>query len=237
MERVLIVEDEPGISSFMQLELEHEGYEAVVVSDGRAALTACETARWDVVLLDVLLPELNGLEVLRRIRKVSRVPVIMVTARSETYDRVAGLDTGADDYIIKPFAIEELLARIRSVLRRSSHGDDAAQTMFSAEMGTVITIGDVVLDTKACTVTVAQQPVTLTKTEYLLLHCFMTHPDEVLSREKIIDAVWGISHYIDASAVDVYVRYIRAKIDAPGNPSHITTVRGIGYVMKTPPLG
>ena len=245
MERVLIVEDEPGIASFVKLELTHEGYQAQVAEDGRSALDFIQQEEWDLILLDVMLPGISGLEVLRRIRKNSSVPVILLTARGDTMDRVAGLDAGADDYLPKPFAIEELLARIRSLLRRKSvWSGEARENMPSlgkgsgeksgeeAEVDEVLKLGSIALNPKSCTVTLDGRELSLTKTEYLLLHCFMSHKNEALSREKIIDLVWGEEHYIDANSVDVYVRYLRNKLDGTGQDSCITTLRGIGYIMK-----
>lgn len=249
LERILIVEDEPGIASFVKLELSHEGYQTQVAEDGRSALDYFQEGVWDLILLDVMLPEISGLEVLRRIRKTSSVPVILLTARGETMDRVAGLDAGADDYLPKPFAIEELLARIRSLLRRKNSwsGETGADNSPSVEKSGEISmgklreesesselmkLGSIVLNTKSCTVTMDGKELSLTKTEYLLLHCFMSHKNEALSREKIIDLVWGEEHYIDANSVDVYVRYLRNKLDGAGQDSCITTLRGIGYIMK-----
>lgn len=245
MERILVVEDEPGISSFVRLELTHEGYQVQVAEDGPVALEFFQRQEWDLVLLDIMLPGINGLEVLRRIRRTSSVPVILLTARGDTMDRVTGLDAGADDYLPKPFALEELLARIRSLLRRrnswSANGEPNAgyRTVAAGNQGTgvdysqeILACGAITLNPKSCTVTLSGQELTLTKTEYQLLHCFMSHKNEALSRERIIDMVWGKEHYIDANSVDVYVRYLRGKLDGEGQPSCITTLRGIGYIMK-----
>lgn len=246
MERILVVEDELGISSFVRLELTHEGYEVQVAEDGRTALELFLQQDWDLVLLDIMLPGINGLEVLRRIRKTSSVPVILLTARGDTMDRVAGLDAGADDYLPKPFALEELLARIRSLLRRKNSWSGPADSNGGAESVAVdggrgagsdgnagiLTFGSIVLNPKACTVTLSGQELSLTKTEYQLLHCFMSHKNEALSRERIIDMVWGRDHYIDPNSVDVYVRYLRSKLDGDSKTSCITTLRGIGYIMK-----
>ena len=236
MERILIVEDEAGIASFVKLELLHEGYEVQVAEDGRTALELFQQEQWDLVLLDIMLPGINGLEVLRRIRKTSSVPVILLTARGDTMDRVMGLDAGADDYLPKPFAIEELLARIRSLLRRktawSGPAEVAVHSKAAGVVEEVLTCGDITLNPKSCTVTLAGEELSLTKTEYQLLHCFMSHKNEALSRERIIDMVWGEEHYIDPNSVDVYVRYLRSKLDGDGEPSCITTLRGIGYIMK-----
>lgn len=224
MERILIIEDDEGISSFMKLELVHEGYKVAIAADGRAGLEAFEKGNFDLVLLDIMLPELNGIEVLRRIRKTSVVPVIMVTARGDTMDRVTGLDAGADDYIPKPFAIEELFARIRSLLRRN-----LSYTRGEGE-NRIIKIRNISIDADACTVLKDGEPVSLTRTEYMLLLCLATNKNKALSREQIIDAVWGEDHYIDINSVDVYVRYLRAKLDGEqDSASLIKTLRGIGY--------
>lgn len=237
MERILVVEDEPGIASFVRLELAHEGYDVQVVEDGRAALELFQQQDWDLVLLDIMLPTITGLEVLRRIRKTSAVPVILLTARGETMDRVAGLDAGADDYLPKPFAIEELLARIRSLLRRRndwSGPDQAHADGFNVVEAPqeIITCGSICLNPKSCTVTLSGKEISLTKTEYQLLLCLMSHKNEALSRERIIDMVWGEDHFIDGNSVDVYVRYLRTKLDEDREVSCITTLRGIGYIMK-----
>lgn len=232
---VLIVEDEPNIASFEKLELEHEGYAVTLAQTGREALALFESSpktgedAFSIVLLDIMLPELNGIEVLRRIRKMSDVPVILVTARGETYDKVNGLDAGADDYIAKPFAIEELLARIRSVLRRRSTqpGDGT-----DAKTNTVLTFDRLTLNTASIEVFVDDTPITLTKTEFLLLKCLLSHRNEVLSRDEIITQVWGEDHYIDENSVDVYVRYLRSKIDDVYGVTYITTVRGSGYTIR-----
>lgn len=241
MDRILIVEDEHGIASFVKLELTHEGYEAHVAGDGGVALEMFQQQDWDLILLDVMLPGISGLEVLRRIRKSSSVPVILLTARGETMDRVAGLDAGADDYLPKPFAIEELFARIRSLLRRKNawSGDTSSETESKSDghlelddAPEIIKFANIILNSKSCTVTLDGKELSLTKTEYLLLHCLMSHKNEALSREKIIDMVWGEDHYIDANSVDVYVRYLRNKLDGNNSNSCITTLRGIGYIMK-----
>lgn len=228
MEKILIVEDDVGISSFVNLELRHENYETEVVDDGRKALELFSQDSYDLILLDIMLPGLNGIEVLRRIRKTSNIPIILLTAKSDTMDKVQGLDGGADDYITKPFEIEELLARIRRLLRRKPvqadvHTSENQETLFC---------GNLTLNPKSCVVTLCNKELQLTRTEYLLLLCLMSHKNEAMSREKIIDEVWGEEHYIDLNSVDVYVRYLRSKIDEPGKPSLITTIRGMGYIIK-----
>lgn len=237
--KILIVEDEPNIASFEKLELEHEGYTVTLAQTGREALTIFEKSLNDnteepfsIVLLDIMLPELNGIEVLRRIRKLSQIPVVLVTARGETFDKVNGLDAGADDYIAKPFAIEELLARIRSVLRRSS--SSKAGRADSPSPSQLITFDRLTLNPASYEVFIDQTLVALTKTEFLLLKCLLCHQGEVLSRTEIINEVWGEDHYIDENSVDVYVRYLRTKIDEVFNVSYITTVRGAGYTIRKP---
>lgn len=221
MVQVLIVEDDSGIAEFLRLELEHEGYAILHTADGRTALEIFEKAAPDIVLLDIMLPQLNGLEVLRRIRKTSKTPVIMLTARGDTFDKVSGLDSGADDYLAKPFEIEELLARMRAVLRRNN-----------AREITPLKLRGIALNPNSMEVTVNKERVMLSKTEYLLLKTLLEHKNTVLSRDTIISTVWGEDHYIDENSVDVYVRYLRAKIDDRAGEEYISTVRGVGYIMR-----
>ena len=234
MEKILLVEDEPGIASFVRLELLHEGYQVQVAEDGRQGLELFQEGQWDLILLDIMLPGINGLEVLRRIRKLSSVPVILLTARGDTLDKVSGLDAGADDYLPKPFAIEELLARIRSLLRRkNAWGSEtpALKTSSTQDEGLLV-FRNITLNPKSREVSLDGQLLSLTKTEYQLLFCLMSHKNEALSRERIMDMVWGHQHYIDPNSVDVYVRYLRNKLDVAGKESCITTLRSIGYIMK-----
>ena len=221
MVQVLIVEDDSGIAEFLRLELEHEGYAILHTADGRTALEIFEKAAPDIVLLDIMLPQLNGLEVLRRIRKTSKTPVIMLTARGDTFDKVSGLDSGADDYLAKPFEIEELLARMRAVLRRNN-----------AREITPLKLRGIALNPNSMEVTVNKERVMLSKTEYLLLKTLLEHKNTVLSRDTIISTVWGEDHYIAENSVDVYVRYLRAKIDDRTGEEYISTVRGVGYIMR-----
>lgn len=218
--RVLIVEDDSGIADFLQLELDHEGFEVLHAEDGRKALELFESGAPDIILLDIMLPKLNGLEVLRRIRKTSRVPVIMLTARGDTLDKVSGLDSGADDYLAKPFEIEELLARMRAVMRRNEANDEPLK------------LRGIELNRNSMEVKINKERIALSKTEYLLLKTFIENKNVVLSRDKIISAVWGENHYIDENSVDVYVRYLRSKIDDKTGEEYISTVRGAGYVMR-----
>ena len=221
MVQVLIVEDDSSIAEFLRLELEHEGYAILHAADGRTALEIFEKAAPDIVLLDIMLPQLNGLEVLRRIRKNSKTPVIMLTARGDTFDKVSGLDSGADDYLAKPFEIEELLARMRAALRRNN-----------TQEITPLKLRGIELNPNSMEVTVNKERVMLSKTEYLLLKTLLEHKNTVLSRDTIISTVWGEDHYIDENSVDVYVRYLRAKIDDKTGGEYISTVRGVGYVMR-----
>lgn len=222
MEKILIVEDDAGISDFVKLELDHEGFETCVAATGRDALEKFESFAPDLILLDVMLPELSGLEVLRRIRKNSAVPVIMVTARGETYDRVNGLDAGADDYLPKPFEIEELLARMRAVLRRVNA---------SAGTPSVLKNRDLIMSIESMKVTLKGDELMLSKTEFMMLKLFLEKMNQVLTRDQIIDAVWGEGHYIDENTIDVYVGYLRSKIDQAAGEDYIKTVRGMGYKM------
>jgi len=222
MEKILIVEDDSGISDFVKAELDHEGFETMVAENGRIALEAFESFNPDLILLDVMLPELSGLEVLRRIRKTSAVPVIMVTARGETYDRVNGLDAGADDYLPKPFEIEELLARMRAVLRRSAKVAAEAKSY---------KIRDLELNCESMKVTLNGNVIELSKTEYLMLKLLMDKKNQVLSRDQMIDEVWGEDHFIDVNTIDVYIGYLRSKIDQAAGETYIKTVRGTGYMM------
>ena len=222
--RILIVEDDEGVASFVRLELEHEGYETETAADGRAALEAFGRGSFSLVLLDIMLPSLNGIEVLRRIRRESEVPVIVVTARADTETAVTALDTGADDYIAKPFAIEELLARIRRMFRRMPQGS-------ASGAGGALRVRDIEIDGAACRVAKAGVEVPLTRTEFALLACLAANRGRAMTRGEIIDAVWGKDHFIEPASVDVYVRYLRAKLDDTGEPSVIKTLRGIGYII------
>ena len=222
-QKILIVEDEEKIARFVELELVHEGYEVEKAFDGRTGLDKALTGVFDLVVLDVMLPGLNGLEVLRRIRKESVVPVIMLTARDAVMDKVSGLDAGADDYLTKPFAIEELLARIRVALKRRG----------TAEVHTHrIEIRGVCMDTDRHEVTVDGESVELTNREFELLRTLMENKDIVMDREKLLSAVCGYDYLGETNIIDVYVRYLRTKIDDRFGVKLITTVRGVGYVIR-----
>ena len=229
MNKILIIEDEEKIARFIELELSHEGYEVTKAGDGRTGLELAEGGTFSLVLLDIMLPELNGLEVLRRLRRTSDVPVIMLTARDAVMDKVAGLDQGADDYITKPFAIEELLARIRLVLRRRSSDRKEA---VSDTAGDVISCGELTLSESRHEVKYQGKEIELTGREFDLLNTLLINKNIVLSREKLMDKVWGYDYMGETNVVDVYVRYLRSKIDDVFGVNLIHTVRGIGYVIK-----
>lgn len=221
MQTILLVEDEKSIARFIELELSHEGYEVIKAEDGRIGLELAEKGGWDLMLLDIMLPGLNGLEVLRRLRRSCELPVIMLTARDAVMDKVTGLDMGADDYITKPFSIEELLARIRTALRKKQ----------SAEL-THLTLGSLQMDISRHTVSVKGEPVELTGREFSLLQYLMENQSIVLSRETLMEKVWGYDYMGETNIVDVYIRYLRGKIDEPFHIKLIHTIRGVGYTLR-----
>lgn len=227
--RILIIEDEEKIARFIELELLHEGYEAVKCGDGRTGLEMAEGGNFSLVLLDIMLPGLNGLEVLRRLRKSSDVPVIMLTARDAVMDKVAGLDQGADDYITKPFAIEELLARIRLVLRRRSQQTREAAPKAPDDQ---LSCGGLTLSESHHEVKYGGSEIELTGREFDLLKTLLRNKNIVLSRESLLDKVWGYDYMGETNVVDVYIRYLRSKIDEVFGISLIQTVRGVGYVIR-----
>ncbi len=228
LNKILIVEDEENLARFVELELKHEGYETQVVYDGREALELALDNDWDAILLDLMLPGLNGLEVCRRIRQVKTTPIIMMTARDSVIDRVSGLDHGADDYIIKPFAIEELLARLRAVLRRVDLESEG-----NSNKATTVKYKDLTIEKENRVVRRDDEVIELTKREYELLLTLMENINVVLAREELLKKVWGYESKIETNVVDVYIRYLRNKIDRPGEDSYIQTVRGTGYVMRS----
>ena len=228
-DRILIIEDEEKIARFIELELLHEGYEAVKCGDGRTGLEMAESGGFSLVLLDIMLPELNGMEVLRRLRRTSDVPVIMLTARDAVMDKVAGLDQGADDYITKPFAIEELLARIRLALRRSSH---QAHENTQDTPDDLLRCGDLTLSPSRHEVKYAGKEIELTSREFDLLNTLLVNKNIVLSRDTLLGTVWGYDYMGETNVVDVYIRYLRSKIDEVFGVNLIQTVRGVGYVIR-----
>ncbi|MER1985703.1 MAG: response regulator transcription factor [Solibacillus sp.] len=222
MPHILIVEDEPQIARVLQLELEFEGYTTTIAHTGTEGLIAFREGMFDLVLLDIMLPEMSGLDVLKRIRKDSVTPVILVTAKGEVADKVAGLDLGANDYVTKPFDFDELFARIRVALRMSLQPTTPSNQL---------TFSDLIVNTDLREVKRGGQLLELTPREYDLLLHFLQHPNHVQTREQLLDAVWGFDYYGDTNVVDVYIRYLRQKIDVLGSPL-FHTVRGVGYVMK-----
>ena len=259
MARILIVEDEEKIARFVTLELEHEGYQVEHAADGRTAVDLALERDYDLILLDVLLPQLNGMEVLRRVRKHKGVPVIMGTARDAVMDKVAGLDAGADDYLTKPFAIEELFARIRVALKRSEaaraasgagvggveagEGATGAGTAATSPVGdstqasaspspTALAVGSVALDPDRREVTVSGSPIALTAREFDVLALLMAHAGTVLTRERIAHEALGYDYVGDTNNVDVHIAHLRAKIEDAGGARIIQTMRGVGYVCR-----
>ncbi|GIN40447.1 DNA-binding response regulator [Heyndrickxia oleronia] len=225
MKRILIIEDEKNLARFIELELKYEGYEVKVANDGREGLQSALQEDWDVVLLDLMLPSLNGMEVCRRLRQEKDTPIIMITARDSVIDRVSGLDHGADDYIVKPFAIEELLARLRSIFRRIEIHDPKIQL-------TSYTFRDLFVEKESRIVKKNDKIIDVTKREYDLLLTLLENKNIVMTREVLLNKVWGYETEVETNVVDVYIRYLRNKIDNPGEESYIQTVRGTGYVMR-----
>lgn len=219
MTKILIVEDEQNLARFIELELKHEAYEVEIENDGQTGLDRALEYEFDLILLDLMLPNINGLEICRQIRQVQNTPIIMITAKSDTYDKVVGLDYGADDYIVKPFDIEELLARIRAMLRRQPQKNE-------------ININGLVIDKGAFKVSVNGEHVGLTKTEYDLLLLLAENINHVMQREQIIEYVWGYDSEVETNVVDVYIRYLRNKLKPFNKDSYIETVRGVGYVIR-----
>lgn len=222
--KILIIEDEEKIARFVELELIHEGYDVSKAFDGREGLALAETGQFHLILLDVMLPMLNGLEVLRRLRQSSDVPVILLTARDAVMDKVSGLDAGADDYITKPFAIEELLARIRVALKKRMH--------MQPEHMHCLSVNGLVMDEERHEVRYGEEQIELTHREYELLRVLMQNKNIVMDREKLLNQVCGYDYAGETNVIDVYVRYLRAKIDERFGMKFITTVRSVDYVIK-----
>ncbi|MCL2057663.1 MAG: response regulator transcription factor [Oscillospiraceae bacterium] len=225
-DRILIVEDDDKLSRFIELELTYEGYEVMKAADGRSGLSLAEAEAFELILLDIMLPEINGLELLRRLRRFSKTPVILLTARDTVMDKVTGLDSGADDYVTKPFAIEELLARIRTALRKRV-AEGQAQ-----EAPKVLKLGRLTLDVPRYTAMVDQQPIELTKREFDLLKILMENAGIVLTRDILLERVWGYNYMGETNSVDVYIRFLRGKIDDAFGVKYIHTIRGVGYTMR-----
>ncbi|EFS17506.1 response regulator transcription factor [Staphylococcus capitis] len=219
MTNILIVEDEQNLARFIELELKHEDYNVDIEYDGRTGLDKALNKSYDLIILDLMLPNINGLKICRQIRQEQSTPIIIITAKGETYDKVAGLDYGADDYIVKPFDIEELLARIRAILRRQPQKN-------------VIDINGIIIDKDAFKVTVDGTQLELTKTEYDLLYVLAENRNHVMQREQILDHVWGFNSEVETNVVDVYIRYLRNKLKPFNKEKSIETVRGVGYVIR-----
>lgn len=222
MQRILIVEDEENMVSFIQMELKYEGYDVDVANDGRKAVELALKNNYDLILLDLMLPGINGLEVCRRIRKEKDTPIIMLTARDSVMDKVTGLQNGADDYVAKPFAIEELLARMEVIFRR----------MKSKDVNNELKFKDITLDIEGRIVKKDNNIIELTNTEFQLLLTLIRNKNKVLTRDILLDNVWGYNSEAETNIVDVYIRYIRNKLDKDDKEKYIQTVRGVGYVMR-----
>lgn len=224
--RILIVEDEEKIARFLELELKYEGYIVEKAYDGRTGLEKALKDDFSLIILDIMLPGLNGVEVCRRIRQSSEIPIIMLTAKDSTMDKVMGLDTGADDYVTKPFAIEELLARIRVALKRNN------SSLKADKPSNILSINKLQLNLDKHLVTYCDSPIELTKKEFDLLTYLIENKNMVLTREQILQKVWGYSYFGDTNVVDVYIRYLRSKIDDRFKNKFIHTIRGVGYLIK-----
>lgn len=219
---ILVVEDEAKLARFIELELTYEGYQVSVANDGFSGLTALRETNPDLVILDWMLPGINGLEICRRLRSTNnKVPAILLTAKDEVSDRVSGLDAGADDYVVKPFSIEELLARVRAHLRRT-HQEDPEILQFS----------ELTLNRRSREVTRGDRQIELTAKEFDLLEYLISHPRQVLTRDRILEQVWGYDFMGDSNIIEVYIRYLRLKLEANNEKRLIHTMRGVGYVLK-----
>ena len=219
---ILVVEDEDKLAQFIKQELQYEGYDVTVINDGMSGLTAARDSQPDLLLLDWMLPGISGLEICKRLRQTGdRVPIVLLTAKDEIGDRVAGLDAGADDYIVKPFSLEELLARVRANLRRTQ--EDSPD---------VLQFSDLKLNRSTREVTRDKRQMELTAKEFDLLEYLMSHPRQVLTRDQILERVWGYDFLGDSNIIEVYVRYLRLKLEAEGEKRLIQTVRGVGYTLR-----
>ena len=219
--RILVVDDDPEIVSFLKRGLIYEGYTVDTASNGTEALAKARESEPDLVILDIMMPGIDGIEVCKRIRQVSAVPILMLTAKGTVADRVVGLDSGADDYLVKPFAFDELLARMRALLRRRQPSDRE-----------LLRFNDLSLDTAAREVKRGDEIIELTSQEFDLLELFMRHPRQVLNRDLIYEKVWGYDFGGESNVIEVYVRYLRSKLEASGKPRLIHTIRGVGYVLR-----
>ncbi|MFD5435262.1 response regulator transcription factor [Kitasatospora sp. NPDC127067] len=231
--RLLVVDDEPALRDALESSLAFEGYEVATATDGYEALESVERDRPDLVLLDIMMPRMDGLTAVRRMRsRGDTVPVLMLTARDAVGDRVTGLDVGADDYLAKPFELDELLARVRALLRRNALAAEAAARAAVEDESELLSFADLRMNTATREVTRAGKPIELTRTEFMLLEMFLAHPRQVLTREQILKAVWGFDFEPSSNSLDVYVMYLRRKTEQGGMPRLIQTVRGVGYALR-----
>ncbi len=226
--KILVVDDEPSISEVVKLYLVREGFDATVVDDGLAALNLLESDPPDLLILDVMLPGVDGYEITRQVRATGSIPIILLTARRDEIDRILGLELGADDYVVKPFSPRELVSRVKAVLRRTQ------QAPAPPGGDQPVTCGNIHIDPRTRQVTVAGKEIPLTVKEFDLLWMFTSNPNQVFNRDQLLDQVWGVSEFIDASTVTVHVRRLREKIEQdPSSPQHIITVWGVGYRFET----
>ena len=222
MKKILMVEDEENISDFVKMELEYEGYDVTVESDGREGINKALENDYDLIILDIMLPNMNGFEICRRLKKEKDTPVIMLSAKDSVMDKVNGLQIGADDYLAKPFAIEELLARIEVVFRREKKKESM-----------VVNFKDLVINKESRTVTKAGEDILLTNKEYELLMLLISNKDKVVSRDEILNEIWGYDYEPETNVTDVYIRYLRTKLDPKDKEKYIKTVRSVGYIIKS----
>lgn len=222
MKRILMVEDETSISDFIKGELEYEGYFVCIKEDGREGLKEALKNEYDLIILDIMLPSMNGFEICRRIKRVKITPIIMLSARDSVMDKVNGLQIGADDYISKPFAIEELLARIEVVFRRQYNLNDS-----------IVKFKDIIIDRKSRIVKKNNNEINLTNKEYELLMILVDNKDTVVTREELLDKIWGYRYEPETNVTDVYIRYLRLKLDSENKEEYIQTVRSVGYIMRS----
>lgn len=230
--KILVIDDEPMIVESVSYNLKQEGYDVMTATDGETGLKLAETGNFDLILLDLMLPGMDGMEICRTIRKTSEIPIIMLTAKEGEIDRVLGLELGADDYVIKPFSMRELMARVKRVLKRSTVGTESDGAKTTGQERTIVR-GRLQIDLLGHEVTVNGATVNLSSKEFELLRILASHPGQVLTREQLLDLVWGNDFYGDIRTVDVHIRWLREKIeDDPGNPEFILTVRGVGYKFR-----